>query len=573
MRLIQRFVARYPWQSLLLVAMIILSGAADGIGISALLPLLNLTMSDGGAVTGDDSLSRNFRAAFEYLGLTPTLGIMLTVLLTGIVVKNVFLFFTEQRTGYIAANITTELRMRLLRAVTSSQWRYFTRQSAGGLANSMATEAWRASLAYTHAVRVLALVVETMVYTVLATLVSWQATLVCLAASLFILLVSQVFVRISKRAGIGQTQWYRSLLGTLTDLLQSVKTFKAMGRDDAAADALTVETKHLKRALKREVLGDAALTASQEPMYMLVVVIGIYIALVEFSMEISTVLFLSLVLIKVLRQFGKVQKQYQRMAVCESAYWALDQTIADAQRAAEVSRGTLPPTFNQHITLQDVSYGYDASNKVLDGVSLVIPTRQMVCLIGESGAGKTTIADLVTGLIEPDSGEVRVDGVAMADLDVMAWRRMIGYVPQENLLLHDTILHNVTLGEESITEGEVINALKAAEAWEFVSRLPDGVHSVAGERGSLLSGGQRQRIMIARALVHGPKLLILDEATSALDPASEASICQTLATLKREVAILAVSHQSALAEIADRTLRLERGHLRETTTPFRQSSA
>lgn len=572
MRLIQRFVARYPWQSLMLVVMILLSGAADGIGISALLPLLNLTMSDGGQVTGHDSLTRSFKEAFDYIGMTPTLGVMLGVLLTGIIVKNVFLFFTEQRTGYIAANITTELRMRLLRAVTSSQWRYFTGQSAGGLANSMATESWRASLAYSHSVRVLALVVETVVYTVLAMLVSWQATFICLAASLVILLFSQVFVRISKRAGLGQTHWYRSLLGTLTDLLQSVKTFKAMGRDDAAADVLTVETKHLKRALKREVLADAALTAIQEPMYMLVIVIGIYIALVQFSMEISTVLFLSLVLTKVLRQFGKVQKQYQRMTVCESAYWALDDTIAEAQRAAEVSRGTLPPRFEQHITLQDVSYSY-ADHKVLDGVSLVIPARQMVCLIGESGAGKTTIADLVTGLIEANEGEVRVDGVPLADIDIMAWRRMIGYVPQENLLLHDTILHNVTLGDERISEEDVINALKAAEAWDFVSKLPHGMHSLAGERGSKLSGGQRQRIMIARALAHGPQLLILDEATSALDPASEASICETLDSLKREVAILAVSHQSALADIADKTLRLERGHLKETTTPIRQSSA
>jgi ATP-binding cassette subfamily C protein len=514
MRLIQRFIARYPWQSLLLIILLIL----------------------------------------------------------GIVVKNVFLFFTEQRTGYIAANITTELRMRLLRAITSSQWRYFTGQSAGSLANSMATEAWRASLAYTHAVRVLALILETMVYTVLALLVSWQATLVCLAASLVILMVSQVFVRISKLAGSGQTQWYRSLLGTLTDLLGSVKTFKAMGRDEAAADALSVETKHLKRALKREVLGDAALTASQEPMYMLVVLIGVYFALERFEMEISTVLFLALILAKLLRQFGKVQKQYQRMSVCESAYWALDDTISEALRAAEVSRGTRLPVFEQQISLQNVSYGY-GDHVVLDGVSLVIPARQMVCLIGESGSGKTTIADLVTGLMDPDEGEVRIDGVPLGDLEMMRWRRMIGYVPQENLLLHDTIFHNVTLGDEAISESDVEAALRAAEAWDFVSRMPDGVHSVAGERGGRLSGGQRQRIMIARALAHKPKLLILDESTSALDPASEASICETLNVLKREITILAVSHQSALATIADKTLRLERGQLKETAASIRQSSA
>lgn len=571
MRLIQRFIARYPWQSLLLIVLLILAGAADGIGLSALLPLLNLTMQ-GDSTAGEDALSRNFREGFEYLGIEPTLVVMLIIIISGIAVKNLFLFFTEQRTGYIAANITTELRMRLLRAITSSQWRYFTGQSAGSLANSMATEAWRASLAYTHAVRVLALILETIVYTILALLVSWQATVVCLVASLFILMVSQVFVRISKLAGSGQTQWYRSLLGTLTDLLGSVKTFKAMGRDEAAADALTVETKHLKRALKREVLGDAALTASQEPMYMMVVLIGVYFALEHFGMEISTVLFLALILAKLLRQFGKVQKQYQRMSVCESAYWALDDTISEAQRAAEVSRGTRPPIFEKQISLQNVSYGY-GDHVVLDNISLEIPARQMVCLIGESGSGKTTIADLVTGLMDPDEGEVRIDDVPLGELEMMRWRRMIGYVPQENLLLHDTIMHNVTLGDEAISESDVEAALRQAEAWDFISRMPEGVHSVAGERGGRLSGGQRQRIMIARALAHKPKLLILDESTSALDPASEASICETLNVLKREITILAVSHQSALASIADKTLRLERGQLKETAESIRQSSA
>ncbi len=571
MRLIKLFIARYPTKSLLLVMLLILAGTADGIGISAMLPVLNITVDAQGGSAGDDALTQFFRDAFAYFGATPTLGVMLLVLLGGIWLKNLFLFFTEQQTGYIAASITTELRMRLLRAVTGSQWRYFTHQSAGGLANSMATEAWRASLAYTHGVQVLALSIETLVYTVIAFAVSWQATFVCLGASLVILLVSQVFVRISKRAGVGQTHWYRSLLGTLTDLLQSVKSFKAMGRDDAAADALTVETKHLKRALKREVLGNAALQSSQEPMYMTVVVIGVYLAIIQFGMDITTVLFLALVLTKLLRQFGKVQKQYQRMAVCESAYWALDNTINEALAAAEVSRGREVPHFEQQISLQDVSYSY-GEHEVLSGVSLVIPSCQMVCLIGESGAGKTTVADLVTGLVEPVTGEIRIDGVPLEEIDMTQWRRMIGYVPQENLLLHDTILHNVTLGDERITLEAVQHALEAAGAWEFVQRMPEGVHTPAGERGSRLSGGQRQRVMIARALAHGPRLLILDEATSALDPASEASICETLKQLKREITILAVSHQSALADIADKTLRLDRGKLTETTTAFRSSA-
>ena len=133
---------------------------------------------------------------------------------------------------------------------------------------------------------------------------------------------------------------------------------------------------------------------------------------------------------------------------------------------------------------------------------------------------------------------------------------MIGYVPQETLLLHDSILHNVTLGDPELSENDAVQALKSAGAWEFVERMPAGIHSTVGERGTKISGGQRQRIMIARALVHKPALLILDEATSALDPENEAAIGNTMRALRGDLTILAISHQTALVKAADCVYRL-----------------
>ena len=138
---------------------------------------------------------------------------------------------------------------------------------------------------------------------------------------------------------------------------------------------------------------------------------------------------------------------------------------------------------------------------------------------------------------------------------------MIGYVPQDTILLHDSIFSNVTLGETCFSKEDVEQALKAAGAWNFISEMPEGVQTVVGERGAKLSGGQRQRIAIARALVHRPQLLILDEATSALDPATEAAICQTLKELRGQLTILAISHQSALVEVADRVYQITAGDI------------
>ena len=142
---------------------------------------------------------------------------------------------------------------------------------------------------------------------------------------------------------------------------------------------------------------------------------------------------------------------------------------------------------------------------------------------------------------------------------------MIGYVSQEAILLHDTILSNILVGAPDLTQADAERALHQAGAWEFVTDLPEGVHTIVGERGGLLSGGQRQRIAIARALAHQPKLLLLDEPTSALDIKSEQNICKTLQTLSQTLTIIAVSHQPALADAADYVVRLSNGEAKRSS--------
>jgi ATP-binding cassette subfamily C protein len=199
---------------------------------------------------------------------------------------------------------------------------------------------------------------------------------------------------------------------------------------------------------------------------------------------------------------------------------------------------------------------------VLDDVSVTIPCGSFTAIVGPSGSGKTTLADIVIGLLHQTKGTVQVDGRSLADIGIAKWRSRIGYVPQEPLLFHDSIAKNVTLGNTDISSERVVEALKQAGAYEFVSGLPDGLDSLVGEHGSTLSGGQRQRIAIARALVERPRLLVLDEATTALDPETEAAVCRTLAGLKGDITILSISHQMAMREVADIVYEVEGGQVR-----------
>ena len=555
MAIFKRFIQRYPGQSALLIFALLLSGVANSVGLSALLPVLNLAFESD---VPDSGVERVAIDALRALGLNPELGLLLMVILGAIVMKNLMVLFAEARIGYIAADVATGLRLRLLQGILRSRWTYFAGQSPGKLANAMSTEAYRASLAYVMGVRVLALAIESLIYGVFAFAVSWEATVFAAGASVVILLLSRSLVRMGRDGGVLQTQWYRQLLASLTDTLQSVKSFKAMGREHLADNVLSEETSALRGALRREALATASLESAQEPMYALVIAGGIYFAFSLFDVQMATATFLILVLANLLKQVGKVQKQYQRMAIYESAFWALDETISDAESKAEVMEGTQPPHFDKEITLEGVTFSYGDHN-ILSETSLSIPAGALTCLVGESGSGKTTVTDLVMGLVRPTAGAVKVDGTDLRDIDLAAWRHQIGYVPQETLLLHDTVRRNVTLGEAGVSDEAVEEALRAAGAWDFVSALPEGWDTVVGERGTRISGGQRQRIMIARALLGNPRLLILDEATSALDPESDRAIADTLCALRGSLTLLVVSHHSSLSSAADLVYRVTRG--------------
>ena len=568
MRLLLTFFRAYPWRTSLALVAIIFAGIADGLSISSLLPLLNLVTrgnSNDGTLALDPSMAGsgveaailNFMAI---IGLKATLGILLILVVLTVFIKSMLTLLANYHVGYSAAYIITDLRLALLRAVLTTRWEYFLHQPAGKLANAMATEAYRASEAYVFGVTMLAMIFQAIVYMAIAFSVSWKTTMSALAIVAVILSISHLLVRMARRAGKLQTKLNKSLLTRLIDTLQSVKSLKAMAREDQVDSVLSGETSKLNRAMQHEIFSRELLDAVQNPLFTTVIAIGIYYALQYLGMSFAEVMVLVILLLRALSQLGKIQKQHQKMASRESAFWSIRRAINRAEQAREVSTGTTEPRLESDIRFENVTFAY-GDKPILRDLTITIPARTLTTIIGPSGAGKTTLVDLVIGLYQPLSGTIYIDNKPLNQIDMKKWRRKIGYVPQEQLLLNDSILTNVTFGDPALTESDAEYALKAAGAWDFVSAIPEGIHANVGERGARLSGGQRQRIMIARALAHRPIMLILDEPTSALDPHSEAVISETLRALRKDYTILAISHQPALAETADVTYRLQDGQI------------
>ena len=371
----------------------------------------------------------------------------------------------------------------------------------------------------------------------------------------FTLLTLNALVRMSHKAGRRQTKRTRELVTQLSDAMTGIKPLMAMERQSRFMQLFGHKLADLRRGLRREVVSKQLMSNLREPILVVCLGIGFYITVKYWALPISELLVLGLLLERTANTIGKLQKQLQEVAAFEAAYWSVHNLINESAQEREQITGTIQPTLAKGCQVCNVSFGF-GDQPVLRNLSMDIHARQVTVIMGASGVGKTTLTDLLLGLHRPDEGQILIDGVPLERIDIRAWRAMVGYVPQELILFHDSILANVTLGDTSISEDAVQAALEAAGAWDFVSAMPDGCLSQVGERGMKLSGGERQRIAIARALVNKPDLLILDEVTSALDRETELAICAQIRCLANSVTVVAITHRPAWVNIADRVYEL-----------------
>ncbi|MCC2668914.1 MAG: putative multidrug export ATP-binding/permease protein, partial [Armatimonadetes bacterium] len=219
------------------------------------------------------------------------------------------------------------------------------------------------------------------------------------------------------------------------------------------------------------------------------------------------------------------------------------------------------------IELDNVGFAYSHGIPVLAGISVVMEPGEVVALVGPTGSGKTTIAALVPRFYDVSQGAVRVDGVDVRDCELASLRAQIGIVPQDTVLFAGTLRDNIAYGKLGAPEEEIIAAAKMGNAWEFIEKLPQGLDTVIGERGTRLSGGQRQRIAIARAVLRNPRILILDEATSSLDTQSESLVQEALERLMKHRTTLVIAHRLSTIRNADKILVIKDGHVVEGPAP------
>jgi ATP-binding cassette subfamily C protein len=458
----------------------------------------------------------------------------------------------------MVAEIASELRNEVLDRLLQARWSYFTVNPIGRFTSAVTIEAIWSAYVYRTSLTVLAALIRAFIYCAIGLLIDWRAAIIAMVLGLSLGLLNRYFTRAGRRAGRNQQLALRGLLSDFGDVITGFKPLKAMSRHETLIKSLTKETKLIRRSMYELVFFQQIANAVPDLLINLFMVAAAWICFRILGLDLNAMLVSGIIVIRLMSNVSTVQRSIQENAASESFYWSLQATINEAREASETFSGHTPPTLNDACRFDRVTFSYGVK-PVLKDVSLEIPAGRITTLIGESGSGKTTIADLLLGLFLVDSGKITLDGVPLNEIDLLRWRSMVGYVPQEVLLFNSTVFDNVALGDPAITEADVKAALEDAGCMGFINELPEGLHAPVGERGAMLSGGQRQRIALARALVHRPALLILDEATSALDPETEAEICQTVRRQAGKLTVLAITHQPAWVTIADRVYRVVEG--------------
>jgi ATP-binding cassette, subfamily C, bacterial len=461
-----------------------------------------------------------------------------------------------------AARVTVDLRQRLIKAIFRARWSFYNDQSSGNIANALSNNAGRAGDAYSYAAIVTAMIVQISAYVMAALLINWRVAVAGLAAGLIVTTLLSRLVTIARKTGNKITDRVASFTADMIDVMNNIKALKSMSRYEPLVEKLGLQLRLIKRNLFRATVARVGLTYGNDALIAVAIAASAYFAHRFGHATVPQLTVFGLLFYQVIYSIARLQKNIQAAAQVQSAYISVSELIAKAELESEPTDGIVPPNFNADCTFNNVSFSH-GTQPTVKNLNLTIPANKITVLQGPSGAGKTTIIDLLIGFHQAQSGTIKIGNVDIRDIDIKAWRSNIGYVPQDLVLFHDSIAANVALYDTTITPREIEHALEISGSADFIAALPEGLATDVGEMGGKLSGGQKQRISLARALVKNPKIIILDEVTSALDPKTEAEIVRNILELRGKYTIIAITHRQAWTAIADRLYKVEAGHVKE----------
>lgn len=552
------------YKIIILIGSSLLVGLLDGFGLALFIPVFQMA-ADGFTPENREALGKlDFLLDWiEKLGFGLNLNVVLMVMVSMFLLKSILKFYDGILKTKLQMEFVKKLRYEMVDGLGGMSYKNFVNLDAGKIQNTLSGEVFKVTYSFLTYFSTIQFVVLLLVYVTLAMLSNFQfAILVGIGGFLSNFIFKMIF-KFTEKASVGVTAFNHEFQSYL---IQAVHNFKYLKATDyfakyklklkAIIDSIEVQQKKIG-------VYNAFLSSTREPIVLIIVVAVILVQVNYMEGSMATIMASLLFFYRALNYLISLQTSWQGFVAHYGGIVAAME-LMDEFRNLQESTDQKPGVDKiREIGLDHLTFAYKPEIPVLKSIDLRIDQLKTLALVGGSGSGKTTMVNLIIGLLEPSQGEILVNGEERSKFDKAAYRRRFGYITQEPVIFNDNIFNNVTFWDEKSPENvsRFQEAIRLANIDGFVDSLPDRENTKLGDNGMLVSGGQKQRISIARELYKNVDVLILDEATSALDSETERSIQENIDNLRGKYTIIIVAHRLSTVKKADRILVLDSGEI------------
>lgn len=543
----------------LLINLII--GLTQGAGLILLLPLIQIL---GPETNTDNNISQAISGFFESINIE--LSVYSIVAIYIIILSLIVLLRQYQRvlSSKITQNYISYLRTKLFNHISNASWAFILNQKRSALFHSLTQDISKVGVTSFNMLNIISSSIIILLNVLVAVLIDPFFTLITVAFSVILAYLSKPFMEKALDQGVLSRSYHKDIYTGVNEMLQGLKNVKSHNLEQEVQQDFEVKS----QSMVKHVIAFTRTQSSTAAFHGILsaIMLGAYfiLSIEVLKIPVASLVVLVIIFARLVPKFTGLVGSWQKVRNAMPAFEGLEKVMSEAEENKEIhSAKRDKPTFSESLQLSNVSYQYPGEFQLKD-VSLHIKFGSVVALAGISGSGKTTIADIISGLIKPDSGEVIIDGGILKDSGFRHWRNALSYVTQEPYFFNGTVKENLLLGcSGNISDEEIWTVLDDCLLADRIRKSDSGINAVIGEQGLKLSGGERQRLAIARALLRKPSLLLLDEATSALDYENENKILKTIFKQKGKLTVIIIAHRLSTLKNVDDIFVLDNGTMAE----------